>query len=723
MDQSISRSVSRSFGRSGRWFRNGVRFWPIAAVVGLVLLGFFLYRAVEGTLQEKLAGDLQTILNADVEALRIWLTTQKATAEALAENSEIEQLAHQLVASAPGKEQEPEQAELRKKVAEALQPALEAHGYIGFMIVDTKQRIVAATTTELVGKDNLAGYSAFLEPALANKVTVSKPHRSVAMLRDARNELRTGVPTMFVVAPIHGADDKVLGALGVRIRPERDFTRILSIGRAGKTGETFAFDDKGLMLSQSRFDEDLKSFGLLPDEPDASSILTLTARDPGVNLYTGQRPTLPRSKQPLNLDVASAIRYGSGANSTGYRDYRGTEVIGAWTWLKDYGFGVTTQTDISEAFRPLWILRVAFGALFALLVVAAAAIYFFMLVASRYRQQMRREAIKAKRLGQYSLDNKIGAGGMGVVYRGHHALLRRPTAIKLLDPERTNAETIGRFEREVQLTSQLSHPNTISIYDFGRTPEGLFYYAMEYIEGIPLDQLVKNYGAQPVGRVIYILRQLCGSLAEAHSIGLVHRDIKPANILLTQRGGLPDFVKLLDFGLVKALDVVGQAGITTSGSLMGTPLYMSPEAIQRPDDVDARSDLYAVGAVGYFLLTGTPPFVGATMVDIFTKQVSAQVEPPSQRLGKSVPQQFENVLLCCLAKAPEQRPTSAAALGQQLAECQADAPWSDCQALAWWKSRDAADETRAFTEAPTGQASTDHTLVFTEPSEPRHSET
>ncbi|MCB1188769.1 serine/threonine protein kinase, partial [bacterium] len=180
---------------------------------------------------------------------------------------------------------------------------------------------------------------------------------------------------------------------------------------------------------------------------------------------------------------------------------------------------------------------------------------------------------------------------------------RRPTAVKLLDLDKVNDDSIQRFEREVQLTCQLNHPNTVAIYDYGRTPEGVFYYAMEYLDGLTLQSLVERYGPQPEARVIRILTQICGSLFEAHSLGLVHRDIKPANIMINRRGGETDIVKVLDFGLVKALDEGKQAGVTGGNMMTGTPLYMSPEAIQTPQLVDPRTDIYAVGAVGYFLLT------------------------------------------------------------------------------------------------------------------------
>ena len=200
---------------------------------------------------------------------------------------------------------------------------------------------------------------------------------------------------------------------------------------------------------------------------------------------------------------------------------------------------------------------------------------------------------------------------MGIVYRAHHALLRRPTAVKLLPAGRAGESNLSRFEREVQLTSSLTHPNTVAIYDYGHTPDGIFYYAMEYLDGMDLEELVELDGAQDPARVVHVLRQVCGALAEAHGVGLVHRDIKPANILLCERGGIPDTAKVVDFGLVKQLSTSGVGpGVSTVNNIMGTPLYLSPEAITSPEKVDARSDLYALGAVAYYLVTGKAVFEG-----------------------------------------------------------------------------------------------------------------
>ena len=299
---------------------------------------------------------------------------------------------------------------------------------------------------------------------------------------------------------------------------------------------------------------------------------------------------------------------------------------------------------------------------------------------------LRRSVVRARRLGQYNLLEKIGEGGMGVVYRAEHEMLRRPTAIKLLSPNNAGEANLRRFEREAQLTARLTNPHTVSIYDFGRTPEGAFYYVMEYLDGIDLERLVRESGPLPPGRVVNILRQVCEALAEAHGVGLVHRDIKPANILLSEVGGISDYAKVVDFGLVKDVTGADDPRLTREDVFAGTPQYLAPETIENGLSSDPRSDLYALGAVAYFLLTGSPVFDGR-LVEVIQSHLQRVPEPPSARLGRRVPAKLERVVLDCLEKDPLRRPESAHALMDRLDACDDVLPWLPEEAERWWRQR------------------------------------
>jgi hypothetical protein len=687
---SASGSVGSALARSRVFLRSQYWIWPLVAAVILVFVGVFVRRQMEGAMKTQIVGNLKTILHANVEALRAWATTVQSRAGAVAEDARVRELIAGLVQRTAQQGTSPAARLAAPRLAPLrtlLQPELDRYGFNGYVVITPDMVVVASGREQLIGMQSPSGYEEHLRPCLQGQAIVTPPFPSTAVLEDGQGTFRAGVPTMFAAAPIRSADGKVIAVLALRIPPDKDFTRILATARAGESGETYAFGRKGLMLSDSRFDDELKRLGLIPDTPEAQSVLTLELRDPLVDLTRGQQSPKRRAEQPLTRAVAAALAGQSGVDVAGYRDYRGVPSVGAWTWLEDLDMGLVTEVNVAEALGPLRILRLGFGFIFALLVLAAIAVFLLMRLARRLHESARKAALKAKQLGQYALDGEIGSGGFGTVYRGHHALMRRPVAVKLLDPRQANEHSIARFEREVQLTCQLTHPNTIALYDYGRTPDGLFYYAMEYLEGLALDKLVQGFGRQPEGRVIHILRQVCGSLAEAHTQGLVHRDIKPANIFLTHRGGIPDFVKVLDFGLVKARNLEGQAELTGATATLGTPLYMSPEAVRYPDSMDARSDLYSLGCVGYYLLTGEPVFAGLSVGEVLVHQVESPPEKPSVRLRGPVSPDLEELLMSCLAKKPAERPASADAFEAALAKCAAAARWSRAEADAWWQKR------------------------------------
>ncbi len=310
---------------------------------------------------------------------------------------------------------------------------------------------------------------------------------------------------------------------------------------------------------------------------------------------------------------------------------------------------------------------------------------------------LRLQVDAAQQLGQYTIDRKIGEGGMGAVYLAHHILLRRPTAVKLLLPDRVGADNLARFEREVHHMSQLTHPNTVAVYDYGRSPDGVFYYAMEYLGGgIDLEKLVHADGPQPGARIAHVLSQVCGALAEAHANNIIHRDIKPANIILCERGGVADVAKVVDYGLVK--EVAPDTGHST-GVILGTPAYVAPEAVTDPGSIGPAADLYAVGAVGYFLLTGKRVFDGKTPVEICIQHVTARPRRPSEISATYVSPELEAVIMKCLEKRPADRFASALELGKALRALSASAEWSEPDAEAWWKAYRARDDHRTTASA------------------------
>lgn len=300
---------------------------------------------------------------------------------------------------------------------------------------------------------------------------------------------------------------------------------------------------------------------------------------------------------------------------------------------------------------------------------------------------MRQEAFDAKRFGQYQLIEKLGEGGMGEVHLAEHLLLKRPCAIKFINPDAAaNSVARSRFEREVRSTAKLSHWNTVEIYDYGHTTDGRFYYVMELLPGLNLAELLGQHGRQPASRVIHILRQICAALSEAHASGLIHRDIKPANVFLTKRGNIWDVVKLLDFGLVKqAGQEADESSIEVSmaGEVKGSPLFMSPEQVNAEDEIDGRSDIYSLGVSAYQLLTGSAPFTGKKKMEIMIAHARDRARRPTE-IEPSIPVDLETVIIRCLEKKPEDRFQDVEALDAALVACEKCGDRSKQDGDQWW---------------------------------------
>ncbi len=637
---------------------------------------------VEGAVKRQVGEELSTLLNAEVAALTLWTDIEKAEVEKFALDPAILGSIVDLLRVA-GDPDGGTSTILASRELAAFREVMEASSFRstvrGYGVVDPSGKIVAARTDAAIGRRVGASVAEWFDRIVAGETAIFGPVEYPVTV-EGRDSLVLQ-PAIFVAAPVRNSRNDVIAAFVMRYSPADEFSRLLHLARFGESGESYAFNSSGVMITESRFTDQLQEIGLVEEGPDASSIFAIDIRNPGGNLLLGHQVDLPRTALPYTRMAASAIAGIDGVDVDGYPDYRGVQVVGAWRWLPDYGFGVVTEVEVQEAYETLYVVRQGFWALVALLMLGAVGIFFYSFLFQDLSNRMR----KAERLGQYTLEEKIGEGGMGAVYKAKHAMLRRPTAIKLIKEGQVKPETLVRFEREVQLTSQLTNPNTVAIYDYGRTPEGVFYYAMEYLPGITLDNLVLHDGPQPERRVVHILRQICSSLAEAHARGMIHRDIKPANIMVLERGGMYDVVKVLDFGLVKDI-TSGDQNVTAINTVPGTPHFLAPESIQHPDAIDARSDLYAVGAVGYFLLTGSFVFSGASAIEVLGKQVNDAPEDPSERLGRSIDPYLQGLILQCLAKDPADRPADAGALLVALSSGYQSpiGTWTQQEAAVWW---------------------------------------
>ncbi|HVK13220.1 MAG TPA: protein kinase [Gemmataceae bacterium] len=357
---------------------------------------------------------------------------------------------------------------------------------------------------------------------------------------------------------------------------------------------------------------------------------------------------------------------------------RTAAVVGAYAAAALLSLGAAAAASPAVADRLPHLLPVS---VMGLLVVGSVAVFGSYKIAT-----LQAEAVRARQLGPYTLVRRLGAGGMGEVHLAEHGLLKRPCAVKLIRPEKAgDSNLIRRFEREARATAGLTHPNTVEVFDFGRTPDGTFYYVMEYLPGPTLADLVRTHGPLPPARAVHFLRQLCGALREAHAAGLVHRDVKPGNVIVCRRGTEADVAKLLDFGLVHHAD--GDAGLTRDGTTLGTPDYMAPEQTTG-GPVGPAGDLYSLGAVGFFLLTGRPPFRAPTVLDLLLAHRTAP-PPRATDVVPDTPADLDAVLARCLAKAPADRYPDAAALDAALAACGCAGGWTAAAAAAWWRAHEA----------------------------------
>lgn len=696
-------TLSTTFqSRSGLWFNCLLRSLTVALPVILagLLLAYWIYGKVQSTLKIDLAERLSEQVDQRLSQLVDWENAQIERAGAWCQQTVAMEGMAELLAYLEGSSPEdatPTSASLDlESMRDRLRASLSrvAGEAVDFSVWNRRMESVLDSGMGVPAErlDSLVNpaLGQTLVPALRGQSRMCMAGSS-GLGWDSGGQSQPP-PLQSIVMPLRGSEGEVVGVMMLRAASiQRRLNQMIAEWNQ-PTGftETYLVSQQGALITPSRYGEILPQLELpkarlaslesRPENPrsaaerESAAPVAILVRDPGVNLLEDRRSPLQPVAWPPTFMALQVTSGNSGLNVDGYRNYVGADVVGAWRWIPHLNIGLAIEEHFDDAFALAdWNWR-AMGLLTALFAFCTAGVAF--LSSMRLVKGGWRDLSDA---GPYQVQELLGQGGMGRVYLAEHALLCRQSAVKVLSGPEIDASAINRFEREVQLASQLTHPNTIAIYDFGRNQEGLFYYAMEYINGAHLGQLIEYAGPIHPGRCIYILSQLCRALSEAHHAGVVHRDIKPQNVMVCNRGGEPDFVKLFDYGLVKAF----APGVTPTASqtkiVVGTPRFMAPERLTSPWLADPRVDIYSIGALAYYLLTAKLP-------PLFTMSGEASTEHPGNET-LDLPTglvEFGELLGICLSSEPGNRPSSMKSLLDSLEELSERFPWSRQDSAVWW---------------------------------------
>ncbi len=623
-----------------------------ALIGGVALLAIWAHAQVAGGIHAVVAANWDAVLQSAEARLRRFNGQTDDFARLLSRDADVVALATEAFKGAPAG---PSTAEAQDRFGSAVGWTEGYPNLNAVLLTDRGGRIAVSSPVDWRGRQLGTEALRRVAPAWTGRSANAGLLEGADLLADA--EAASGPPVVLAAAPAGDA-----GLLVAVIDASGAFRDRVASAHGARTAETYAFDGRGRLLTGSRFDAH-------PNRVSDPATGLMILKDPTGGGWTRMADRAMREARP-------------GRAFEPYPNYLGVEVIGAWTWLSDLGIGLATEIQTAEIDELLQPVRLVVLAPFVLL----AGAVFWLLRQRRVLADVRSALHAARAAGPYRLVRRLGEGGMGEVYLAHHALLARPTAVKLIRGGGLGAERLARFEREVRATSRLTHPNTVEVYDFGRTADGAFYYAMEYLPGFDLARVVELDGPQPPARVVHMLRQVCASLAEAHAKGFVHRDIKPPNLMVCERGGVYDVVKVLDFGLVQEIGSSPDQRLTLGNVVVGTPSFVAPERLTDPGASDPRSDLYSVGAVAFFLLSGRQVLDGGQS----TLAARRALGTPAPRLRDlplpTVPHELDALVASCLERSPDARPTSAANLAERLeALVPVVGRWTQDDASAWWR--------------------------------------
>jgi len=677
----------------------------ICASVFLALLGWGLQTILQSQLAAATSSQLETLVNLEHRLLDQWQRAASFKVNSWVRSTTVRSAISELVALGKDSSQNPNELraklmnapaqEILEKEINALSgipwsgsnPAENSQRYAvwnrgGTTLSDWNRRAVPSAIGQGVSPEGAAKLSRVFQaiPGEVHETFVYLPRAMNENRVTAEYPMETNRLQVQVITAVYDENGVLIAALMIRDqRITDDFEAAIKSGRFEATGECYLMDADGWMINEPRSVERMKdfdAFGEYSRKSDKRYVVRVA--DPGGDVFAGYIPVGPVEQWVRTKAARVALDKQPGVDVQGYRDFVGRPVIGAWRWDEGLQAAIIVEQSKSEAFQTLEIVhkinRIAWGIplLIALGLAASSGI--------RARLRYGKPPVC---IGAYNVTGKIGEGGLGIVYKGEHRLLGRLAAIKLLKVQSTNPQFAKRFEREVRMASKLVHPNAISIYDYGLSEDGAFYYAMEYIPGVNLSEFMTYNKTIPLDRSLHMLVQICGAIREAHLEGIVHRDIKPQNIMVCYRAGIADVIKVLDYGLVKSFAAHESNNTTETNVLIGTPKFMAPERLETPWLADPKIDIYAIGIVAYYLLMGHTPGPGMTpngMLDIMNSEQS----PYRDLAGQKSFQELVRLIGFCVSSDPSLRPGSVGAILDVLQKIQKFYPWQQASAEAWW---------------------------------------
>lgn len=651
----------------------------LAALLPTALIGWWTYNKVQSTMRQSVHNELKGVVDSVTLASERYLNDKAQLIESWSRQPVIQTAITELVelADSDAPVETLRGAEQNEQILSQLQ-SLSGSRDVKFVVWNDSYKTIASwlPTRADVGNPVHPSGAANLARVMAGETVLFGPERLGPGTKGFVPE--TTRPVMAIIVPIYAEDGTPIAALLVRgIGMFDEFSQLLIEVALAADLDAYAVNRNGVMATESP-----RAFHLATQEklelPADEVAGKLRVADPGKELTNKNLTTFRRSISPLTVAAAGVTTGHSEVRIEPYNNYSGTGVVGGWRWSDKWKLGIVIEKNARVAFAATGIVRFGFLLLGSLLSITAFA------VATKIARTSTAERAAVHPLSRYEVTGELGSGGMGVVYRARHRQLGRDTALKVLRSDRHNKDDRLRFDREAKLASSLSNPHSVMIYDYGRSEDGVAFCVMEFLRGLTLQEVVSRSGYQPIGRVLFILSQICDALAEAHSLSLLHRDIKPQNIMLSLDASVGDWAVVFDYGLAKPLNPESGVYQTSETIWSGTPMYMAPERFRSPSDMDPRSDLYSVGCVAYYLLAGRAPFIECDPESLFALIIDQQPISIAIHRGSEIPNPINDLVLKCMAKDADDRFENMQDLARTIDQLRVAYPWTVDEARVWW---------------------------------------